>query len=122
MVRGRSSLEMPHGRTLPTVDRSPGGTAAAGAAADRPRSRLVDLDWRSVLVALGAVVVLGIIIGLIRAAPRTTTSVVVAIFLVLALDPLVVWVQRRVHIGRGPAVGLVLSGFALAFGLVCVFL
>lgn len=31
---------------------------------------------------------------------------VIALFLALALNPFVRWIQRRTHLGRGPAIGL----------------
>jgi len=79
-----------------------------------PPVRVVDLDWRSVAVALAAFVVLVALTGLIRSAPHTLTSLAIGTLLALALNPLVSAAQRRVGGRRAPAVAIVLTGFTLS--------
>lgn len=67
----------------------------------------VDLDWRSVLVFLGAFAALVALTGFARSIPRTITAVAVGALLALALNPLVVLVQRRIRLGRPSAVAVV---------------
>lgn len=77
---------------------------------------MVDLDWRSTLVLLAAFVGLVAVTGLVREIPRTMEALGVALLLVLALDPLVEGVSRRLHAGRavGVVVVLLVAGAALA--------
>lgn len=79
--------------------------------------RVVDLDWRSVAVALGAIVFLIAITGLVRSAPHTLTAIAVGTLLALALNPLVNAAERRVGGRRAPAVAIVLTGFTLSIVL-----
>lgn len=81
-----------------------------------------DLDWRSVLVFLGAFVALVAIGGLIRSAPRTLTTLAVATMLALALNPVVTLVERRVRVRRSVAVALVLAGFSVAVAVIAFLL
>src|SRR5438105_2216824 len=76
--------------------------------------RVVDLDWRSVAVALAALVFLIAVTGLVRSAPHTLTAIAVGTLLALALNPLVNAAERRVGGRRAPAVAIVLSGFTLS--------
>jgi predicted PurR-regulated permease PerM len=84
--------------------------------------RVLDLDWRSVVVALAAVVVLVALAALIRAIPRTATWFTIGALLALALNPLVGGVQRRMHARRGIAVALVVAGFIAAVTLIALVL
>lgn len=79
--------------------------------------REVDLDWRSVVVVLAAFVVLVAVTGLVGSARRTMAALAVATILALALNPLVGGVRRRLPVGRGGAVAIVV---ALAAGAVTV--
>ena len=72
-----------------------------------------DLDWRSVVVFLGAFIALLALGGLLRGAGRTITWVVIGTLLALALDPLVTKLETRVG-RRSVAIGTVLLGFLLA--------
>lgn len=81
-----------------------------------------DLDWRSVLVFLGAFVALVALGGLIRSAPRTLTTLAVATMLALALNPVVTLVERRARVRRAVAVALVLTGFSAAVAVIALLL
>jgi predicted PurR-regulated permease PerM len=76
--------------------------------------RLVDLDWRSVLVVLAAYVGLIAVTGLVGETPRTLTALVIASIIALALDPVVRWVQRVTHVGRSGSVAMVVLAFVIA--------
>ncbi|HTJ75699.1 MAG TPA: AI-2E family transporter [Acidimicrobiales bacterium] len=79
--------------------------------------REVDLDWRSVVWVMVAFVGLLAVTALIRGAPRALTVLAVGTLLALALDPLVVRVDRRFPGGRGAGVVLVIFGL---FAAACV--
>ena len=70
----------------------------------------VDLDWRSVAWAIGAVVALAAAAGLVRSAPRALTVLAIGGLLGLAFDPLVNRTERRVGGHRTAAVAVVLVG------------
>ncbi len=72
----------------------------------------VDLDWRSVVVALVALLLLGAAAAALAAASVAVTLVVIAVFVALALDPVVGAVERR-GVARGWAVTIVV-GVAVA--------
>lgn len=74
--------------------------------------RVVDLDLRTVLWALGAFAALVAITGFIRSTPRTMAALAVGVILALALDPVVSQVERVTKVRRSVAVPLVLTGFA----------
>jgi predicted PurR-regulated permease PerM len=80
--------------------------------------REVDLDWRSVLVVLGAFVALIAVTGLVRSVPRMIAALAVAGILALALNPAVELVRRHTRAGRAPAVTLVLLGVAALFTVI----
>jgi predicted PurR-regulated permease PerM len=83
--------------------------AVAGANGELTRD--VDLDWRSVVWVMAAFVGLLAVTALIRGAPRAITVLAVGTLLALALDPLVIRVERRVGGFRATAVGVVMVGF-----------
>jgi len=86
----------------------------------RPRLvREVDLDWRSVLVFLGAFAGLLAVRGLFRHVPRTVTALGVATILALAMNPLVASLERR-GMRRAPAVVSVLVGISALFGVMAM--
>src|SRR5262245_5422840 len=82
------------------------------------RTIVVDLDWRSVVVAVALSLVLVLAAGLVRSAARTVTWVVIGGLLALALNPLVSAVQRRLHCRRGVGVAIVLVAFVAVVTLV----
>lgn len=97
-----------------SIDRMPSSDAATA----RPRVREVDLDWRTTLLLLVALVALLAVTGLVRAVPRTVTALGVAVVLALALDPVVVLVARRLRLGRPAAVSVVLAALVAVFAVV----
>jgi len=82
----------------------------------------VDLDIRSIIALLGSIAVLVALTGFMRSVPRTVTAVAVAGLLALALNPVVVLVQRRLSVRRGIAVVAVLGGLFTTFALVLTLL
>lgn len=76
----------------------------------------VDLAWNSVVIAGVASIALVAVWGAIRSASSVVMIIVMALFLAMALDPVVVTVSRWLRLGRGPttaiilAIGLVLTG------------
>src|SRR5688500_6690134 len=83
--------------------------------------RELDIETRSIVLAL--VVVGGVLLaaGLAASLPKTIVFTALGVFLALALDPIVTAVRRRAGVGRAPAVAIVLAGFAIALGLLIVF-
>lgn len=80
--------------------------------------RVVDLDWRSVLVVLAALVGLIALTGLIRSIPRTTAALGIAAIIALAANPLVERLQARLRLPRNVAVAGTLAGLIVIFGLI----
>lgn len=89
------------------------------AVVDAPPAQVVDLDWRVPLVTLAAVVFLVGIFTLLTATPVATRLLVLAVLLSLAVDPIVIRIQRLTKLGRGAAVAL-LCGVGLAAGVLGV--
>jgi predicted PurR-regulated permease PerM len=68
--------------------------------------RLVDFRPRTVLRVLLLIIAVGITLEVIWVARHVLAWVVIALFLALALDPLVGWIQKRSKLGRGPSIGV----------------
>jgi predicted PurR-regulated permease PerM len=68
--------------------------------------RTIDLRPRTVLRVLAIVLVVGIALEVVWISRHVLAWVVIALFLALALDPLVGWIERRTRLGRGTAIGL----------------
>jgi predicted PurR-regulated permease PerM len=68
--------------------------------------RVVDLRPRTILRVILIVLAVAIAIEVVWIARHVLAWVVIALFLALALDPLVGWIERRGRIARGPAIGL----------------
>ena len=66
--------------------------------------RVVEFRSRTVLRVLTIVIGVAILLALTWAAKRVVTWVFIALFLALALDPLVNVIQRRGRLGRAPAI------------------
>ena len=81
---------------------------------------VLDLDWRTALAGAAMVVAVTTMVGIVRAAPRTMTSLVIGGLLALALNPLVNWVEDRLHARRAPALVIVLAGFVFAITVLAV--
>jgi predicted PurR-regulated permease PerM len=87
----------------------PHGVDGDGAAEPARRIRVVDLDWRSVLVLFVSFAAMVALTGLVRAVPRAITWIVIATVLALALNPVVSAIQRRLRCPRGVAVVVLLA-------------
>jgi predicted PurR-regulated permease PerM len=68
--------------------------------------RVVDLRPRTILRVLLIVLLVAITLEVIWIARHVLSWVVIALFLALALDPLVGMIERRTRLGRGPAIGV----------------
>jgi predicted PurR-regulated permease PerM len=68
--------------------------------------RIVDFRPQTILRVLVIVIVVAIVLEVVWIARGVITWILIAVFLTLALDPLVTWIQRRGHIARAPAIGL----------------
>lgn len=98
-------------------ERDPDPTPATSAedATVAPALLRVDLAWQSVVYALVAATVFGLLWATVRVASVAVTLIVVALFLAMALDPVVSALQRRFHLGRGWSTALVLAVGTLLF-------
>jgi predicted PurR-regulated permease PerM len=75
------------------------------------RLLVVDLDWRTSVAAVVAVLGLFGLFALVTAARKSVTWIVIGSLLAMALNPLVVAVQRRFRMRRAFAVSTVVVGF-----------
>ena len=73
---------------------------------ERAAERIVEFRPRAVLRVLLIVLVVALTLEVIWIARHVLAWVVIALFLALALDPLVGWIERRGRIPRGPAIGI----------------
>jgi predicted PurR-regulated permease PerM len=100
------------GATMSVQYRAVAGANGELSSESRPAAlREVDLDWRSVVWVMAAFVGLLAVTALIRGAPRAITVLAVGTLLALALDPLVMRVERRIGGFRATAVAVVMVGF-----------
>ncbi len=76
--------------------------------------RVVEIRTRTILRILGTVVVVAALLQLFWIAQSVLTWFLVSLFLALALDPFVSWVERRGRVKRGAAIGVVYLTLALA--------
>ena len=86
------------------------GRDAGGVTGDR----IVDLRTRTVLRVLALILGVAVVIEVVWISREVLSWVAIAVFLALALDPLVSWIERRGHVGRGPAIGLAYLIVAIA--------
>lgn len=68
--------------------------------------RVVDLRPRTILRVVLIVLAIAAVLEVVWIARHVISWVVVALFLAMALDPLVSWIERRGRIARGPAIAL----------------
>jgi predicted PurR-regulated permease PerM len=68
--------------------------------------RVVDFRTRTVLRVLLVVLCVAITLEVVWIARHVLAWVVIALFLALALNPLVGWIERRTSLSRGPAIGV----------------
>jgi predicted PurR-regulated permease PerM len=68
------------------------------------QERVVDLRPRTILRVIGIILLVAVTLEVIWIARHVLSWVVIALFLALALDPLVGLIQRRTRLGRGLAI------------------
>ncbi len=71
-----------------------------------PTERVVDLRPRTVLRVLLIVIAVAVTLEVIWIARHIIAWVVISLFLALALNPLVGWIERRTRLSRAPAIGI----------------
>jgi predicted PurR-regulated permease PerM len=82
----------------------------------------VELRPRTILRVLGIVLVVAVSLEMIWIARHVISWIVIALFLALALDPLVGFIQRRTRLNRGTAIGVAyLIVIAVAVGVGATF-
>jgi predicted PurR-regulated permease PerM len=84
--------------------------------------RVVEVRTRTVLRILAIAIAVAVVLEVLWIARHVITWVLIALFLALALDPLVSWIQRWSKLGRGLAIAasylllaLVITGIGLTF-------
>jgi predicted PurR-regulated permease PerM len=81
--------------------------------------RVVEFRPRTILRVLGIVLLVAVVLETIWLSRHVLSWVVIALFLALALDPLVNLIQRRTHLNRGAAIGvafLLVAAAVIAIG------
>ena len=68
--------------------------------------QIVDLRPRTILRVLLIVVAVAVTLEVVWIARHVIAWIVIALFLALALDPLVGWIERRARLRRGAAIGI----------------
>ena len=84
------------------------------------RSRTVDLEVRSVALVVAAAFGLSAGLAVLRETRVVLTWIVIGTLLALALDPVVAAIERRLHVRRTIALGIVIAGLIGAANLVVV--
>ena len=69
-------------------------------------ARVVELRSRTVFRLLGIVIGIAVVFEVVWIEREVFAWIVIALFLALALDPLVSWIERRGRLGRAPAIGV----------------
>jgi predicted PurR-regulated permease PerM len=84
--------------------------------------RVVDLRPRTIMRVLSIVLLVAIVLEVVWISRHVLAWVVIALFLALALDPFVGWIERRAHLGRAQAIAvaylvliLVIAGIGATF-------
>ena len=70
------------------------------------RERIVDFRATTILRVVAIVIAVAVALEVVWICRHVITWILIALFLALALDPLVTLLQRRVHVGRAAAIGL----------------
>jgi predicted PurR-regulated permease PerM len=78
--------------------------------------RLVSFRPRTILTVLGVVLGVAVALEVVWVARTVVTWILVALFLALAINPAVEWLQRRTHRGRGLAVAVIFLSVLIAIG------
>jgi predicted PurR-regulated permease PerM len=68
--------------------------------------RVVDLRTRTILRVLAVAIGVAVVLEVLWISRQVISWLLISLFLALALDPLVSWIERRGHLGRGAAIGL----------------
>jgi predicted PurR-regulated permease PerM len=79
--------------------------------------RLVSFRSRAILNALGVLLAVAVLLEIVWVARTVVTWILVALFLTLAINPAVEWLQRRTGRGRGAAVAVIFLSVLVAIGL-----
>ncbi|HEX5448981.1 MAG TPA: AI-2E family transporter [Gaiellaceae bacterium] len=80
--------------------------------------RVVEFRSRTVVRTLLMVVAFALTLEVVWIARHVITWIVIALFLALALDPFVRWIEQRGHLGRGPAIGVAYLVVLVGIGLI----
>jgi predicted PurR-regulated permease PerM len=72
----------------------------------RAEQREVDFRPRTIMRVLLIVIAVAVTLEVIWIARHVLAWVVIALFLALALAPLVGWIERRTHLGRAPSIAI----------------
>jgi len=75
--------------------------------------RVVDVRSRTVLRVLGVTIAVAVVLEVIWISRQVISWLLISLFLALALDPFVSWIERRGRVGRGAAIGLAYFVIAL---------
>jgi len=75
--------------------------------------RAVDLRTRTILRVLGVTILVAVLLEVLWISRQVISWLLISLFLALALDPFVSWIERRGRVGRGPAIGLAYLVIAL---------
>jgi predicted PurR-regulated permease PerM len=86
--------------------------------AAQAQTRVVDVRTRTVLRVLGLIIGIALVLEVIWISRHVISWLIISLFLALALNPLVVWIQRRGHMSRGAAIGV--AYFIVALAIVAI--
>jgi predicted PurR-regulated permease PerM len=75
--------------------------------------RVVDVRTRTILRVLGVAIAVAVVLEVVWISRQVITWVLISLFLALALDPFVSWIERRGRVGRGAAISLAYLVIAL---------
>jgi predicted PurR-regulated permease PerM len=68
--------------------------------------RVVDVRTRTVLRVLGVTIAVALVLEVIWISREVISWLLISLFLALALNPLVSWIEQRGRVGRGPAIAI----------------
>jgi predicted PurR-regulated permease PerM len=69
-------------------------------------ARVVDIRTRTILRVLGVVIAVAVVLEVIWISRHVISWLFISLFLALALDPFVSWIERRGRVGRGAAIAI----------------
>jgi predicted PurR-regulated permease PerM len=101
------------GRTVTTSDRV-GILSSVTSEGSASVDRVIDLRPRTVFRVLLIVIAVALTLELLWIARHVLVWVAIALFLALALNPLVDWIQRHSRLGRGASIGVAYLLLAIA--------